>query len=128
MNALLKNHGKIYISTANIAFIVMRVTLALGWFNYGKKGILDKTHHRLFTVNTFKRLLKNSGFKIERVVGFGPPVADSISNRGLWGIADKVAGFLARLMPSLFAFNFLVVAEKRMPFYDIYDLTVRTKR
>ena len=37
------------ITTPNIAFIVQRIMLALGQFNYGKAGILDRTHIRLFT-------------------------------------------------------------------------------
>lgn len=126
INRIMKTGGKLYISTANIAFLVMRGTLLLGWFNYGKSGILDKTHHRLFTVNTFRRLLKNSGFKVEQVVGFGPPIADSISSNGVLGLIDKTAGFLARLKPSLFAFNFLVTAEKKMSFEEIYELTVKS--
>ena len=126
INGIIKTDGKLYISTANIAFIIMRITLMLGWFNDGKKGILDKTHHRLFTINTFKRLLKNSGFKIEEVVGFGPPIADGISSIGIFGIIDKIAGFFARLKPSIFAFNFLIIAKKKMSLNEVYDLTIKS--
>lgn len=126
INNIMKTGGKLYISTANIAFIIMRATLLVGWFNYGKRGILDKTHHRLFTVNTFKRLLKNSGFKVEKVIGFGPPIADGVSNKGVAGLIDKTAGLLAGIKPSIFSFNFLVIAEKRMPFEEIHDLTVKS--
>lgn len=126
INNIMRTGGKLYISTANIAFIIMRATLLVGWFNYGKRGILDKTHHRLFTVNTFKRLLKNANFKVERVVGFGPPIADKISGKGFLKIIDVAAGFLARLKPSVFGFNFLIIAEKRAPLEEIYDLTVKS--
>ncbi len=126
INNIMKTGGKLYISTANIAFIIMRATLLIGWFNYGKSGILDKTHHRLFTVNTLKRLLRNSGFKVEQVVGFGPPIADSISNKGVLKIIDRAAGFLARLKPSIFSFSFLIIAEKKAPLEEIYDLTMKS--
>ena len=33
--------------------------------NYGKNGILDKTHTRLFTFSSFRNLLTQSGFKIK---------------------------------------------------------------
>lgn len=125
INQIMKTGGKLYMSTANIAFIIMRMTLLLGWFNYGKKGILDKTHHRLFTVNTMKRLLQNSDFRIEKVVGFGPPIADQIGNSGIWKIIDHIAYWLAQTMPSLFSFNFLVIAEKKAPLDEIYNLTTK---
>lgn len=124
INNILKTGGKLYISTANIAFIIMRAALMLGWFNYGKKGILDKTHHRLFTIKSFKRLLKNSGFCLEKVIGFGPPIADEIGKGGFLVLIDRSAGFLARLKPSLFSFNFLVVASKKPALQSIYDRTI----
>lgn len=125
INNIMQTGGTLYMSTANIAFIVMRMTLLLGWFNYGKRGILDKTHHRLFTVNTLKRLLQNNDFKIEKVIGFGPPIADQISNKGVWRIVDQVAYYLARMMPSVFSFNFLIIAQKKAPLEEIYNLTTK---
>ncbi|HBI16900.1 MAG: Glycosyl transferase family 2 [Candidatus Moranbacteria bacterium GW2011_GWF2_34_56] len=127
INNILKNNGILYASTANIAYIIMRMTLIIGWFNYGKRGILDKTHHRLFTVNSFKRLLKNNGFKINKVVGFGPPIADQISTKGIFGILDSIASKLARMRPSLFSFNYLIVATKKMNFSETYNITTNKK-
>src|SRR6185437_9548148 len=49
---------QIIISTANIGFIIPRLMLLLGQFNYGKRGILDMTHTRLFTFSSFRRLLE----------------------------------------------------------------------
>ena len=54
---ILKPGGTLYASTGNIAFLVMRLSLFLGQFNYGKRGILDLTHTRLFTIYSFKKLL-----------------------------------------------------------------------
>ncbi len=125
INRVLKNGGKLYASTANIAYIMMRISHLVGWFNYGKRGILDMTHHRLFTVNSFLGLLKSNGFRIERIVGFGPPIADQISDKGLWGVLDDISGLLARLWPSLFSFNFLVIVEKNVEFEELYESTTR---
>lgn len=128
INNILKTGGKLYISTANVAFIIIRMALLLGWFNYGKKGILDKTHHRLFTIKSFTRLLKNSGFELEKIIGFGPPIADEIGGKGILGFLDKTAGFLARLKPSLFSFNFLGVARKKETLESIYGSTIKSGR
>ncbi len=120
INHLLQNNGLLYASTANIAYFVMRLTHLLCWFNYGKKGILDMTHKRLFTINSFKKLLTDAGFKIQEVIGFGPPIADEISNRGIFRLLDRVSAWLAKTWPSMFSFNFLVIAQKQTTFKDIY--------
>ena len=38
---------KVIVTTPNVGFIVIRLMLLLGQFNYGKRGILDLTHKRL---------------------------------------------------------------------------------
>lgn len=109
---LTRNNGFLLASTANISYIIMRLTHLLGWFNYGKRGILDRTHHRLFTIRSFQRLLENSGFRVYRIKGFGPPIQDSFGNSLPWRIIDRIAAFLADMWPTLFAFNFLLIARK----------------
>lgn len=52
------------ISTANIGFIIPRLMLLIGQFNYGKRGILDVTHTRLFTFSSFRRCLEQCGFDV----------------------------------------------------------------
>ena len=47
---------KLVVSTGNVAFIVVRLMVLVGQFNYGRRGILDLTHARLFTFGTFRRL------------------------------------------------------------------------
>ncbi|MBV9358710.1 MAG: glycosyltransferase, partial [Chloroflexi bacterium] len=54
----------IVISTGNVAFVIPRLMLLVGSFNYGKRGILDLTHTRLFTFRSLRRLLEESGFEI----------------------------------------------------------------
>ena len=121
---ILKPGGTLYASTGNIAFLVMRLSLFLGQFNYGKRGILDLTHTRLFTIYSFKKLLTNGGFVIKEVHGFGPPIRDMIGASGALRAADTTSGLLARLWPRMFAFSFLIVAEKADELEDIYARTL----
>jgi glycosyltransferase involved in cell wall biosynthesis len=121
---ILKPRGTLYASTGNIAFFVMRLSLFLGQFNYGKRGILDLTHSRLFTIYSFKKLLVNGGFVIKEVHGFGPPIRDMIGGTPALRAADTTSGVLARLWPRLFAFSFLVAAEKADELDDIYARTL----
>jgi glycosyltransferase involved in cell wall biosynthesis len=107
--ATLKRGGKLYASTGNIAFLPLRLALLIGWFNYGRRGILDLTHHRLFTIASFRRLLRNAGFRVDRVIGFGPPLADLFGEDSrLFGAMDRAAAWLARVWPTLFAYQIMV--------------------
>ena len=121
--AILKPGGTLYASTGNIAYFVLRASLAAGQFNYGKRGILDLTHTRLFTIYSFKKLLANAGFVIKEVKGFGPPIRDMVGESTVLSTADTTSAALARVWPRLFAFNFLVVAEKTDELDDIYERT-----
>ncbi|HVA31197.1 MAG TPA: glycosyltransferase [Gaiellaceae bacterium] len=121
---ILKPGGKLYASTGNVAFLVMRLSLFLGQFNYGKRGILDLTHTRLFTIYSFKKLLRNGGFVVKEVRGFGPPIRDMVGASTALRAADTTAGLLARRWPRLFAFSFLIVAEKADELEDIYARTL----
>jgi glycosyltransferase involved in cell wall biosynthesis len=121
---ILKPRGILYASTGNIAFHAMRASLVLGQFNYGKRGILDLTHTRLFTVGSFKQLLVNGGFVIKEVHGFGPPIRDMVGASPVLRATDTTSGVLARLWPRLFAFSFLIVAEKADELEDVYARTL----
>jgi glycosyltransferase involved in cell wall biosynthesis len=125
--AILKPGGTLYASTGNIAFFLMRASLAVGQFNYGKRGILDLTHSRLFTIYSFRKLLTDAGFTVREVKGFGPPIRDMVGDSAALRAADATAGKLARSLPRLFAFNFLVVAEREEELVDIYERTAASE-
>src|SRR6266511_720696 len=68
--ALAESPGaRIILSTGNVGFVVTRLMLLLGQFNYGKRGILDITHTRLFTFRSLHELLKQSDYKIIEMRG-----------------------------------------------------------
>ncbi len=108
---VMKPGGKFYASTGNIAFWVIRGIHLFGQFNYGRRGILDLTHTRLFTVSSFRRLLRNAGFRIDRIQCFGPPIADLVeSPTPFLKWVDAINYHLARLWPGLFAYQILIEA------------------
>jgi hypothetical protein len=61
------------ISTANIGFFIQRFMLSVGEFNYGKRGILDLTHTRLFTFSSFHRAISQAGFDVLETIGIPGP-------------------------------------------------------
>jgi len=105
--------SKLYASTGNVSFWIIRGIHMLGHFNYGRRGILDLTHTRLFTVRSFQRLLRNAGFRIDQVSCFGPPLADLARGRaGILRMIDRVSALLARRWKGLFGYQILVEATR----------------
>jgi glycosyltransferase involved in cell wall biosynthesis len=120
----LKPGGRLLASTGNVGYLVVRAMLALGHFNYGKKGILDLTHQRLFTVRSFCRTLEGEGFRVDSVRGFGPPIRDMVGDSWPLGAADRFAGWLARVWPTLFGYQFLVEATRLDDVDSLLDRTL----
>jgi len=120
----LRPHSTLIASTANVAYLPVRLGLLAGQFNYGKRGVLDMTHKRLFTITSFLRLLRHSGFRIEKVRGFPPPFTDMIGSGFLMRWSERVHSLLSRWWPRLFAFNFAVTATRLDSVEDIFQRTV----
>ena len=111
--SLMQPGGKLYASTGNIAFVFIRLIHLVGHFNYGRRGILDLTHTRLFTVSSFRRLIRDAGFRIDSVRCFGPPIADlGGADSGSLRFIDRLASSLARAWKGLFGYQILIEATR----------------
>jgi 2-polyprenyl-3-methyl-5-hydroxy-6-metoxy-1,4-benzoquinol methylase len=99
------------LTTPNIAFVVQRLMLLLGQFNYGKSGILDHTHTRLFTFRSLERLLLDAGFRIRVVRGVPAPFPKVLGDGWLGRLAINTNLALIRLSKTLFSYQIYVVAE-----------------
>jgi len=69
---------EIVLTTANIGFAVTRFMLLLGNFNYGRKGILDRTHTRLFTFRSLRELFDQTGYQVLEVRGIPAPFPKAV--------------------------------------------------
>jgi len=96
-------------STGNVAFLVIRLMLLLGHFNYGEKGILDITHKRLFSFRTFKNLFDQTGFVILQRIGFPLPYRALGLPRWLCRLAEVCNTGLIKIRRSLFAYQIMFV-------------------
>jgi hypothetical protein len=105
---------EIVLTTANIGFIATRLMLLLGQFNYGKKGILDVTHTRLFTFRSMRELLRQSGYKILEARGIPAPFPVAIGNNFIAGGLLRLNTMLIWLSKGLFSYQIFVRA-KAMP-------------
>jgi hypothetical protein len=102
---------EIVLTTANIGFIVTRLMLCLGQFNYGKKGILDVTHTRLFTFRSIRELLKQSGYKILEVRGIPAPFPLPLGNNFAARALLWLNAALIRLSKGFFSYQIFIRAE-----------------
>jgi glycosyltransferase involved in cell wall biosynthesis len=127
--SVLKPGGKLYASTGNIAFWVIRGMHGLGHFNYGRRGILDLTHTRLFTTLSFQQMLRNSGFRIDAVRCFGPPIADLSDghSKALW-LVDRICAKLANLWKGAFGYQILIEATRTDSIDDLIHKTFVDQR
>jgi 2-polyprenyl-3-methyl-5-hydroxy-6-metoxy-1,4-benzoquinol methylase len=102
---------KLVLTTPNIAFIVQRLMLLAGQFNYGRAGILDRTHTRLFTFRSIRHLLRDAGFRIKTIRGVPAPFPKVLGEGALGKAAVAVNLGLIRLSRTLFSYQIFIEAE-----------------
>lgn len=113
------------VSVPNVGFLPMRLMLLLGQFNYGREGILDFTHTRLFTYGSFVNMLRQLGFAIEEVRGVPAPFPKAIG-AGFVGLAlVRINSALIALSRRLFGYQLFARVE---PLPTVDSLLVETLR
>ena len=120
---LLRSGGKLYASTGNVSYFIIRLMLLFGTFNYGRRGILDLTYTRLLTKKSFTGLLKNEGFIVEKIIGFGPPIKDLNKKSHFVHLLDYLFYLLALWWPSLFAYQLLAICHRPDHIEDLIPKT-----
>lgn len=95
----------IIMTTANVAFFIPRIMFLFGQFNYGKAGILDITHTRLFTFSSLRNMLRQSGYEIEEIRGIPAPFPKAFGNQTLGNLLIKMNELGIRLNKRLFSYQ-----------------------
>jgi len=99
------------LTTPNIAFGVQRAAARDRQFNYGKAGILDATHTRLFTFRSIQRLLKDAGYRIRKCAGVPAPFPEVFGQNALGLGLLKRNELAIGLSKTLFSYQVFIVAE-----------------
>jgi SAM-dependent methyltransferase len=110
--------GSIVTSVPNFGHWYPRARVAIGKFDYDRRGILDRGHLRFFTRRSFERLAESQGLRVRRREYVGLPF-DVAGRRGGLSAATPRAGSGLRtvdqvavnLRPTLFAYQFLFELE-----------------
>ncbi len=109
INAKIKQ-PKLIITTGNVAFFVIRLQLLLGHFNYGKQGILDLTHTKLYTFKTLRKLFTQCGFKIEKMTGIPAPFPKILGVNLFSKFLLKINSLLILVSKGLFSYQIFMTA------------------
>ena len=85
--------------------------LLLGQFNYGKKGILDATHTRLFTFRSIRELFRQSGYRIVEMRGVPAPFPKALGDNTVSRLLLRLNAALLGVSRGLFAYQIFVRAQ-----------------
>jgi glycosyltransferase involved in cell wall biosynthesis len=119
-----RKRPEVILTTANIGFFLTRLMLLCGQFNYGKKGILDATHTRLFTFRSLRELLKQSDYKIIEMRGIPAPFPKALGDNFLARFLVRLNAVLIRLSRGLFAYQILIRAQARPAVHHLLHETI----
>jgi glycosyltransferase involved in cell wall biosynthesis len=109
--------GSIVACVPNFGHWYPRLRVALGRFDYDRRGILDRDHVRFFTQHSFERMLDTSGYRVRRWESIGVPF--EVLDRGGEGDRGRTGLRTARRLdrvgtwawPTMFAYQFLYEFE-----------------
>ena len=106
----LKQTGEIILSVPNVANFVIRMSLLLGRFDYGDRGILDRTHLRFFTLASLRSMIADLSCQVVNVCPAPVPVqiVFPITNHVLFAPLHETHYLLTRLWKRLLAYQFVV--------------------
>lgn len=116
INQNLKPDGIVIVSLPNVANLYVRLHLLMGKFNYQDRGILDRTHLRFFTRDTFRELLDEAGLEVLELTATPIPLPLAVPERYhgvLLSAIHSCNNWLARHWSTLFGYQFIAVARKK---------------
>ncbi|MCL4386262.1 MAG: class I SAM-dependent methyltransferase, partial [Cyanobacteria bacterium] len=98
----------VIITTPNIAFFPIRLQLLFSQFNYGKAGILDLSHKRLFTFGSIKKICETAGYKIKKMSGIPFPFPKALGKNRLSVVLLNLNRVLIFLSKKLFSYQIYI--------------------
>lgn len=103
------------ISLPNIANLWVRLSLAMGRFDYTERGILDQTHLRFFTRKTAIALVNKAGLDIKNILVTPIPL-DLVSPFFAQALPGKLfyrfLNACTSIFPTLLGYQFVIIAQK----------------
>jgi glycosyltransferase involved in cell wall biosynthesis len=121
-----RQRPEVVITAANVGFFVTRLMLLFGQFNYGRRGILDRTHQRLFTFRSLSTLLKQSGYRIIETRGVPAPFPLAVGHGRLSRWLLRVNEWLIGFSRGLFAYQIFLRVQALPSVHHLLEQTVES--
>ena len=121
-----RHRPEIVLTTANVGFFVTRLMMLAGQFNYGRRGILDRTHRRLFTFGSVRTLLEQSGYCIIETRGVPAPFPLAVEAGWLGRALLWINGALLRVCRGLFSYQIFVRAQALPSVHHLLEHTLES--
>lgn len=116
------------VTSGNVVFAIVRLQALLGKFNYGKRGILDLTHTRLYTFSSLQRLFEQCNFNVEQIAGIPAPFPKALGLNAVSRALLRFNQLLIRLSRGLFGYQIYLVATPRPSIDALLDASMETGR
>ncbi len=115
LRGVLAPGGSVIASVPNFGHWYPRTRVALGRFDYDRRGILDAGHVRFFTRRSIERLVHTSGYSVVRRETTGLPIevadrgghGDEVAASGPSRLVGRLDRIAVQLRPQLFGYQFL---------------------
>jgi SAM-dependent methyltransferase len=100
LNQRLSDNRIVCVPVGNVAHLWVRIQILMGRFDYAERGLLDRTHLRFFTLESFLRFMRDGGTRVVELHSTPVPlpllVYDRFQGGGLRAL-DRVNTLAARL-------------------------------
>jgi len=127
-HAAVRRRPEIVLTTANIGFFVTRLMLLLGRFNYGRKGILDRTHTRLFTASSLRELFEQAGYDVIEIRGIPAPYPMALGEGFLGHLLLHINMALIHVSRGLFSYQLFIRASAKPSIEHLLSETIDFSR
>ncbi len=121
-----RHRPEVVIATANVGFFVTRLMLLCGQFNYGRRGILDRTHRRLFTFGSLRTMLEQAGYNVLEMRGVPAPFPLAVKTPWLSQWLLRANKWLVRMSRGWFAYQIFVRAQASPSVHHLLEQTVES--
>ena len=108
---LLRPDGALLVSVPNVAYAGLVADLMRGNFEYGREGLMDRTHLRFFTRRSFGKLLASQGWDVEAVEPIEQPLHETEFTMAFDALPPAVARHLLA-QPDADAYQLVFVARR----------------
>lgn len=124
----LERQPRFVVTTGNVVFLVVRLQALFGNFNYGKRGILDLTHTRLYTFASLRNLFEQCGYRVEQMKGIPAPFPKAMGLTKLARALLKMNEWMIRILPGLFSYQIYMVATPLPTVDALLDNSIEASR